>query len=170
VTIVRNENPGSIQDLSAIRSVNEAAFESSVEADLIDKLRSNGDVLISLVAESDNKFVGHILFSRMWIETPSGLVPAVALAPMAVLPEYQRRGIGGLLIRQGLDSLRAQGEKIVIVVGHATYYPQFGFSSDRTRGLESPFPAEAFMAMELASGALDGVRGRVVYPAAFEIA
>jgi putative acetyltransferase len=105
----------------------------------------------------------------MWIKTPSDVVPTVALAPMAVLPQHQRRGIGGRLIRHGLDSLRAQGEKIVIVVGHPTYYPRFGFSSGKTRGLESGFPAEAFMAMELEPGALDGICGRVIYPAAFEI-
>lgn len=167
VIIVRNENPESIQDLSAIRSINQAAFEGCVEADLIEKLRAGGDVLLSMVAESGNKIVGHILFSRMWIDTSSGLVPAAALAPMAVLPEHQRSGIGGHLIRKALDSLTAQGEKIVIVVGHPRYYPRFGFSSGKTRFLESGFPDEAFMALELAPGALDGVRGRVIYPAAF---
>jgi putative acetyltransferase len=86
---------------------------------------------------------------------------------MAVLPEFQRRGVGGRLIRYGLHLLRDRGEKIVIVVGHPDYYPRFGFSSEKARSLEGPFPAEAFMAMELSPGALSGIRGRVVYPAAF---
>lgn len=165
--IVRGENGENTAERPVIRSINEAAFGGPDEADLVDKLRTAGDVLISLVAELKKRIVGHVLFSRMWIETPSGLVSAVALAPMAVLPEHQHRGIGGRLIRYGLDLLRGRGEKIVIVVGHPDYYPRFGFSSEKARSLESPFPAEAFMAMELSPGALDGIRGRVIYPAAF---
>jgi len=150
-----------------IRSINEAAFGGLEEADLVDKLRTAGDALLSLVAELETRIVGHVLFSRMWIETPGALVPAVALAPLAVLPAHQRRGIGGRLIRYGLDCLRARDEKIVIVVGHPDYYPRFGFSSEKARPLESPFPAEAFLAMELRPGALESVRGRVIYPASF---
>ncbi len=165
--MVRGENGEDTAERAVIRSINEAAFGGPDEADLVDQLRAAGDALLSLVAELENRIVGHILFSRMWIETPGGLVSAVALAPMAVLPEYQRRGIGGRLIRYGLDWLRGRGEKIVIVVGHPHYYPRFGFSSEKARSLESPFPAEAFMAMELSPGALKGIRGRVIYPAAF---
>ena len=161
---VRGENGA---EWSVIRSVHEAAFGGAEEADLVDNLRTAGDVLVSLVAEMEGRIVGHVLFSRMWIETPGGLVPAVALAPVAVLPEQQRRGIGGRLIRYGLDLLCGRGEKVVIVVGHPDYYPRFGFSREKARALESPFPVEAFMAMELSPGALEGVRGRVVYPAAF---
>lgn len=154
-------------DRSAVYSVNMTAFGQPDEADLVDRLRSEGVVLISLVAEDQKRIVGHILFSRMLIETASGSVSAVSLAPMAVLPEYQRQGIGGRLIRHGLDLLRARGERIVIVVGHPGYYPRFGFSSEKAHSLESPFPAGAFMAMELTPSALDGVHGRVRYPAAF---
>jgi putative acetyltransferase len=103
------------------------------------------------------------------IRTTTGLVPAVALAPVAVLPVYQRRGIGGRLIRHGLKLLRGQGEKIVIAAGHPGYYPRFGFSTGKASSLQSPFPAGAFMAMELSAGGLDGVRGSVVYPPAFGI-
>jgi putative acetyltransferase len=165
--IVRGENGADAQDRSAIRSINEAAFGGPEEADLVDKLRTEGDALLSLVAELEKQIVGHIMFSRMWIETPGGLVSAVALAPMAVLPECQRHGIGGRLIRHGLDLLRSRGEEIVIVVGHPDYYPRFGFSSEKACLLEGPFPAEALMAMELSPGALTGIRGRVIYPAAF---
>jgi putative acetyltransferase len=139
------------------------------EADLVDKLRAGEHVLISLVAELDGSIVGHIMFSRIWINTPQELVSAVALAPVAVLPEHQREGIGGLLVQRGLELLRGRGERIVIVVGHPTYYPRFGFSTDAAKLLESPFPPEAFMAMELSAGALDGIRGSVVYPPAFGI-
>ena len=111
--------------------------------------------------------MAHILFSRMSVETSEGPVAAAALAPIAVLPELQRRGIGGELIRYGLDLLRARGERIVIVLGDPDYYPRFGFSRDKARPLESPFPPEAYMALELQPGALDGVRGRVRYAAAF---
>ncbi len=150
----------------AVHSVNEAAFGRPDEADLVDNLRSAGVVLASVVAELDKRIVGHILFSRMSIET-AGRHIATAFAPLAVLPEFQRQGIGGRLILHGLDLLRGQGEAIVIVVGHPDYYPRFGFSSDKARLLESPFPQEAFMAMELRAGALDGIRGKVRYPAAF---
>jgi putative acetyltransferase len=164
--IVRGENTEDTKERSLIRSINEAAFGRPDEADLVDSLRTTGVALVSLVAEVDQRIVGHILFSRMSIETTSGSGPA-ALAPMAVLPGHQRRGIGARLIRHGLDLLTRRGERIVIVLGHPDYYPRFGFSSEKARHLESPFRPEAFMAMELRSGALDGIRGRVGYPAAF---
>jgi putative acetyltransferase len=167
--IVRSENAVDAKERSIIHSINEAAFGSREEADLVDRLRTEGVVLVSLVAETRERIVGHILFSRMSIETTGGSVSAAALAPMAVLPAYQRRGIGGRLIRHGLNLLRERGEQIVIVVGHPEYYPRFGFSSDKARSLDNHFPADAFMAMELSPGALDGVCGRVRYPAAFGI-
>jgi putative acetyltransferase len=166
---IRGENAANADEFSAIRSVNEVAFGGLEEADLVDKLRTEDDVLISLVAELDQRVVGHVLFSRMWIETTSGRVAAVALAPVAVLPEHQRQGIGRQLIGYGLDWLRDRGERIVIVLGHPAYYPRFGFSSEKARPLESPFSGDSFMAMELSSGALDGIRGRVIYPAAFAL-
>ena len=163
---IRSEIPS---DNLMIRQVNEAAFGGLEEANLVDALRADGNVLLSLVAERDREVVGHVLFSRMAIETASCKVDAVALAPMAVLPEYQRQGIGRRLIPHSLDVLRSHGEQIVIVVGHPEYYPRFGFSTELTRLLESPFPPEPFMALELRPGALDGVRGRVRYPRAFGI-
>ena len=150
-----------------IRQVNEAAFGGAEEADLIESLRREGVVLLSLVAALDGRIVGHILFSRMSIDTPSGAAAAVALAPLAVLPRYQRQGIGGKLIREGLDQLRGLGERFVIVVGHPDYYPRFGFSTAPARSLESPFPPDAFMALQLMPGVLDGIQGRVRYPRAF---
>lgn len=160
---VRSENPGDLAERSAVRSVNEAAFGRPDEADLVDALRSEQVILASLVAERDHQIVGHILFSRMWIDT----VPAVALAPVAVLPEHQRQGIAATLIHIGIKRMRARGEHIVTVLGHPGYYERFGFAAESARHLESPFPPEAYMALELTPGALAGVRGKVRYPAAF---
>jgi putative acetyltransferase len=166
---IRVENAENVADLQAIRAVNEAAFGEAGEADLVDKLRRHGSVLASLVAELEATMVGHALFSRMHIDTASGPVPAVALAPVAVLPEHQRNGIGQRLITNGLDMLRVRGERIVIVLGHPSYYPRFGFSTEKASLLKSPFPREAFMALELVDGALDGVQGQVTYPPPFGI-
>jgi predicted N-acetyltransferase YhbS len=113
-----------------VRSINQGAFGRPDEADLVERLWSEGVVLVSLVAEVRRQIVGHILFSRMSIDTARASIPAVALAPMAVLPEYQRQAIGGQLIRGGLDLLFGQGEQIVLVLGHPTYYPRFGFSAE----------------------------------------
>jgi putative acetyltransferase len=164
--VVRVETP---DDGTAIGLVNQAAFGGEDEARLVEALRTEDLALISLVAEVEDRIVGHVLFSRMAIETAAGTVPAVALAPVAVLPGYQRQGVGGRLIRRGLDLLRDRGEQIVIVVGHAAYYPRFGFSTDKARALGSPFARDVFMALELSPGALEGVDGRVRYPAAFGI-
>jgi putative acetyltransferase len=167
--VVRLEQPENRTEQQAIRSVNESAFGGNEEADLVDRLRAEGHTLISLVAGLHSHIVGHVLFSRMWIETQDTVLSAVALAPVAVLPEHQRRGIGQRLIQHGLDLLRERGEAVVIVVGHPDYYPRFGFSSEKAKVLESPFPGDAFMALELTPGALREVRGRVEYPDAFGI-
>ncbi len=161
---IREEQPA---DCQAIRYVNEAAFGRPDEANLVEALRNEGVVLLSLIAEFESRIAGHILFNRMSIETLAGSVAAVSLAPMAILPDYQKMGIGSRLIRDGLSRLRDRGEAVVIVLGHTDYYPRFGFSAAKARCLESPFPADAFMALELADGALEGVAGRVKYPAAF---
>ncbi len=103
----------------------------------------------------------------MTVETAAGPVAAVSLAPMAVVPEHQRFGVGSELVRRGLSELQERGERIVIVLGHPDYYSRFGFSAERARYLVSPFPPEAFMALELVEGALRGVRGAVRYASAF---
>ncbi len=156
-------------DYPAIRIVNERAFGGREEADLVDSLRNDRLVIVSLVALEDDNVVGHILFSRMTVDDLERQIPAVALAPMGVLPEYQRQGIGTALVRHGLAVLRERGEQFVLVVGHPAFYPRFGFSSERASRIESPFPSDAFMGLELVPGSLDGVRGRVHYPAAFGV-
>ncbi len=166
--VIRLED-ASDTERAAIHGVNQAAFGRPEEADLVDALRHEGAVLLSVVAEVEGKVAGHILFTRMWIDTANGPVASVALAPMAVAPEHQHRGIGGQLVRHGLKRLRELGERSVIVVGHPSYYPRFGFSTELASGLENPFPRDTFLALELRPGALEGIRGKVRYAAAFGI-
>jgi putative acetyltransferase len=164
VMLVRSERP---EDCAAIRLVNEEAFGRRDEADLVDRLRAQGVVLASFVAEAEGLIAGHILFSRMSIETIDKSVAAVALAPLAVIPKFQRQGIGTMLTAHGLDWLREQIEQIVFVLGHPDYYQRFGFSTDKARLIESPFNPKSFMALELKPNVLEGIRGKVRYPDAF---
>lgn len=159
--------PERSDDLATIRQINIAAFGRADEADLVDALRAEGALLLSLVAELESVVAGHILFSRMWIDSAHATTSAVALSPMAVLPEYQNRGIGGALVRRGLKLLQDMREQIVLVLGHPSYYQRFGFSSEKARLLETPFPPDSYMAVELAPGALAGVSGKVRYPGSF---
>lgn len=163
---VRDETP---VDRSAIRRVTELAFGQPAEADLIDELRRLGAVVASLVAEVDGEVVGHILFSPVEIDHPAIAGRAVGLAPMAVTPSRQRRGIGSLLVADGLKRCRSLGATAAVVLGHAEYYPRFGFAPAASFGLRSeyPVPPEVFMAIELEEGALAEIEGLVTYHAAF---
>jgi putative acetyltransferase len=164
---IRPETP---DDFEAIRQVNREAFAGEQEATLVDALRSGGFVQLSLVAVVDTRIVGHLLFSDLPIRTDQGTISALSLAPMAVLPAYQRNGIGTALIERGLAILRERNHRIVVVLGHAEYYPRFGFSAKAAEPLLSPFPAGPhWMALELVPGALNGVRGSVCYPPPFGI-
>jgi putative acetyltransferase len=157
------------QDVAAVAAVERAAFGRSEEAELVDRLRTSGSPYVSLVADAGDAVVGHIFFSPVTIATaPPDLLP-MGLAPMAVLPERQRSGIGGALIRAGLDSCRALGARAVVVLGHPAYYPRFGFVPAVRFGLRCEYdaPEEAFMALELMPGALRGVRGLVRFAPAF---
>jgi putative acetyltransferase len=160
--------PEATADQDAIRHVNRLAFGQDEEARLVDGLRGGSYVRVSLVAEQAGQVVGHILFSDLPIITGAGTVPALALAPMAVLPERQNQCIGSALVQTGLEACRQQGHRIVVVLGHSHFYPRFGFSPKLAANLESPFSgSDSFMALELVPGALDGVVGRVQYPPPF---
>lgn len=150
-------------------ALNCAAFGRSYEADLVDRLRADGVVRLSLVAVEDGEVVGHILFTELPTQVDGREVDAVALAPMAVDPRRQSAGVGSALVREGLARLARDRFEAVIVLGHPAYYPRFGFSAALAAKLASPFAGEAFMALELAAGALRGEAGQVRYPAAFGI-
>lgn len=155
---IREERPG---DEEGIRAVNAAAFERPVEAGIVDRLRESCPDLVSLVAVDDERIVGHILFSPAAVEGgPEGMV----LAPLAVLPEYQRRGIGTALAKRGLEALRERRCPFVIVYGHPGYYPRFGFERASVHGLASHLadvPDDVFMVLVLDEAAMAGVRGVV---------
>ena len=158
----------SAADLDAIRHVNWLAFGQDAEARLVDALRDGGYVRVLLVAEQAGQIVGHVLFSDLPIMNDTGTVSALALAPLAVLPQYQNQGIGSALARRGLEVCNEQGHRIVLVLGHPVFYPRFGFSTKMAQHLDSPYSGpESFMAVERVAGALDGVKGKVEYPPPF---
>lgn len=163
---IRREQP---QDIAAIWRVNEAAFSRPGEADLVDALRQRGAITLSLVAEQDGVIIGHILFSPVIITAEDGLVTAVGLGPLAVSPAHQRTGVGSRLVQTGLDILRQASHTLVIVLGHATYYPRFGFVPASQFGIrwENEAPDEAFMVLALQPGALDGISGIARYQPEF---
>lgn len=159
-------------DDAGVFTVNERAFGRQDEPRLVEKLRQAPDSIpeLSLVAIKDGQVIGHILFSLVTLETGQGSMPVLALAPMAVLPEYQNKGIGSMVVRQGLAEARHLGHRIVIVLGHPGYYPRFGFQRAIDYGIRCAYevPDDVFMVMELQPGALDGVHGIVRYPPVFD--
>ena len=163
---IRPESPA---DHAAIRRVIELAFGQSDEADLVEALRIQADPHISLVAESEGELVGHIFFSPVSIESEGDVFAAMGLAPMAVLPDYQNKGIGSELVREGLSECQRIGHEVIVVLGHSHYYPRFGFVPASTKGIRSEYdvPDEVFMVAELTPGALRRWKGLVKYHPAF---
>lgn len=144
-----------------------AAFGRAAEANLVDALRSEGAIVASLVAR-DPEVVGHVLFTRAPIRTDDGrMIACASLAPLAVAPAHQRRGIGDALVRAGLTACRARGIAAVVVLGEPAYYGRFGFKVDSARSLRAPWAGPHFQVLSLSEGALDGVTGDVLYPRAF---
>jgi putative acetyltransferase len=161
--LVREE---ATSDVGAIHRVNAAAFDTDAEARLVDTLRENGVLTLSLVAELDGEIVGHIAFSPVVVTRADGsTVPGVGLAPMAVSPAHQRSGIGARLIAEGIARLRSAGHRFCVVLGHADYYPRHGFSRASAHGLrwEHPVRDEVFLVQELTPGGLGDVSGVVRY-------
>lgn len=159
---IRSETP---KDVDSIRYVNEQAFGRTEEAAIVDKLRDRNVLTISLVATEENGVVGHIAFSPVVVESQCSSFEAVALAPIAVLPAHQRKGIGSQLVKAGLEECHRLGHDIVVVLGHPNYYPRFGFVPAKQRGIDCEFevPDEAWMVLELREGALAGRSGTVKY-------
>jgi len=161
--------PETLEDAAAIRNVNEEAFGSSIEADLVEKLRCRQAFMLSLVANDEDKVIGHILFSLVTIESRNTSFSALGLGPMAVLPSHQGKGIGSQLVRVGLQECERLGHEVVAVLGHPDYYPRFGFVPASTYGIKCEYdvPDEAFMVLELRKGILSGRSGTVKYQPEF---
>lgn len=165
---IRPERP---EDREAVGRINRQAFGGDAEALLVEALRASPAFIpdLSLVALEGTEAVGHILFTRLTVRDAGVARPALALAPMAVLPALQNRGIGSALVRRGLEDARKLGHGVVILVGHPKYYPRFGFVQARPLGILPPFevPDDAFLVLGLREGALEGFRGTVEYPPEF---
>lgn len=163
---IRFETP---EDIPAIHRVNQLAFGRVNEADLVNRLRREDTVILSLVAVQDEQVVGHVLITPVTVQSDDSQWQAVALGPMAVLPSHQKRGIGSALIRAAFEELKRLGHFVVIVIGHPEYYPRLGFVPSRPLGIrwEIDVPEEVFMVAELKEGALKGRAGVVRYHPAF---
>lgn len=153
-------------DAEEIRLVHDRAFGQPEEGRIVEKLRHSCSDLLSLVAIAENRIVGHILFSPATIDGPHGVIQGMGLAPMAVLPEYQRQGIGTKLIHSAITLLKDSSCPFIIVLGHEEYYPRFGFSPASNHGLKCQWegvPDNAFMALMLDKSVMDGISGVVKY-------
>jgi putative acetyltransferase len=162
---IRREDP---KDYAAVHAVNTTAFETEAEANLVDMLRKEAEPTVSLVAEMDGVIVGHILFSPASLSGFPDL-KIMGLGPLAVIPKYQRNGIGSALTETGLEICKGLGYGAVIVLGHPEYYPRFGFRPSVLYDITSEYdvPEDAFMVIELHPGYLDGSSGVIKYHPAF---
>ncbi len=158
---IRPEQPG---DADPVREIHRLAFSRPDEARLVDRLR-HSDGAISIVACDGGLVVGHVFFTPVTIDPPRGDAPTAGLAPVAVRPDRQRRGVGGALVRKGLAACRDHGYAAVVVLGDPHYYSRFGFVPAAARRLayERPVPPEAFMIVELTRVALSGPPAVVRY-------
>ena len=152
-------------DEPRVRRVHELAFCRSTEADLVDLVRGCCPEALSLVAESGNEVVGHALFTPVSSGYGRDLIQGMGLAPVAVLPRVQRRGIGSALIRAGIERLKGNGCPYIVVLGHPEYYPRFGFvpASRYGASCEWDVPDDSFMLLLLDETVEDCLRGTVAY-------
>jgi putative acetyltransferase len=144
--IIRRETAG---DVTAIRQVICSAFGGDDEADLVDRLCADSDLILSLVAEQDGQIIGHIAFSRLSITKDSHVTPGVSLAPVSVLPEMQRKGTGCALIESGHDQLRRADESVVFVLGDPAYYSRFGYSGEGVSAFDCVYAGPYFQWLRL---------------------
>ena len=165
---VRSEKP---EDIAAIRRLNETTFGQSAEADIVDRLRESCPEIISLVAEDNSGLVGHILFSPAEILSMGTRVEGMGLAPMVVLRERQREGIGTRLITEGLNLLQKNACPYVIVLGHPEYYPRFGFEPAAKYRIVCQWegiPSDAFMIRIFDQTVMREVEGIALYRNEFD--
>lgn len=155
---IREELP---EDVGAIRDVNNHAFGQTHEGNIVDTLRSNGAALLSLVATLNGRVVGHIMYSPIMV----GEVTGAAIGPMAVLPDQQGRSIGSRLVEAGNQKVKDAGWPFIVVLGHAGFYPRFGFRPASSLGIKCEWdvPDEAFMALILDREKMQGVSGLAKY-------
>jgi putative acetyltransferase len=162
---IRHEQP---YDIPSVREVNLSAFPTPAEANLVDALRQAAIPTISLVGDLGGSVVGHILFSPVTL-TGWPELKAMGLAPMAVGPARQRQGIGSALVAAGVESCRQRGSEAIVVLGHARFYPRFGFVPASRFGIRCEYdvPDDHFMALELVPDILSGKAGTIQYHPAF---
>ena len=167
MSLIREERP---EDAEVVHALLVAAFGREAEARLVERLRASGKIACALVAEEKGLAMGHMVFSQIAVESGDGAIPVLALAPLAVVPAFQRLGIGSALVSAGLERCRMERHARVMVVGDPLYYGRFGFVPASRFGLKCPFPVpeEAFMAIELEPGALAQVSGLVRYGHEFD--
>lgn len=163
--IVREERE---RDRGEVHAVNLAAFDTPMEAALVDKLREEAQSAISMVVLDGERVVGQIMFSPVALSGHEDLRIA-GLGPMAVEPAHQRKGLGSALVRAGLERCKEQGYGAVVVLGHPEYYPRFGFAPAARFDIccEYEAPQEAFMSIELEPGYLENAAGTIRYHSAF---
>jgi putative acetyltransferase len=153
-------------DTLQVRVVLVSAFGGCAEADLVERLRTGGKVVLALVAErADGSIIGYVAFPRLWIECPGAELAAVGLAPLAVAPDMQRQGVGSALVQRAIALLAQRGEQLVFVVGSPSYYARFGFAAAGASRFGSPYRGEHFMVLRLTQAA--PWQGCVRYPSAF---
>jgi len=162
--IIRDESPA---DRPRIDLLLDGAFGGTCESRLVARLRRAALITAALVAEEDRQIIGVIVMSRLPAQVDGRPVRAFALAPLAVRPDRQRRGVGSRLLAAALERARAADAEAIFVLGHPAYYCRFGFSADLAAKIAAPFAGPSFMALELVPGSLAGVAGAVTYPAAF---
>lgn len=162
---IRNEIES---DWPSIWKLNAGAFKTEAEAALVDLLRKNGNPFVSIVAEEDQTIVGHILFTPVTLTGHPNL-KMMGLAPMAVAPQYQKKGIGSSLVRSGLKECEKLEMGAVVVLGHPKYYPRFGFLPASNFQIKSEYevPDDVFMVKELRPGYLKGKFGTIKYQEEF---
>ncbi len=163
--------PETQNDIELIRDVNFRAFGRTEEADIVDMLRDNGKSVLSFVAEHKGQVAGHIMFSVVTISSDPNYKDAVGLGPIAVVPEHQRKGIGGVLVRGALIQCKELGFELVFVLGDPGFFGMFGFETASRYGFSCVYdaPNEAFMVIELVPGALRNKRGLVEYADEFNV-
>jgi putative acetyltransferase len=165
---IRAEQP---KDIDSIHELNTLIFGQDNEANLVDMLRGGPDFIpaLSLVAIADDTIIGYVLLSRVGIINGDIRHQSLALAPIAVHPQYRKRGIASKLITSALQIARDLDFRSVVVLGHEHYYPKFGFVAASRWGIKAPVevPDNVFMAMELIPGSLLQVSGTVEFPVEF---